>query len=53
MVLGDQFSVKVKDSPTVFNEADFSDLWAEYDDNISGLATVEGQKFDIVRAKDK
>lgn len=39
-VMNDQFSVKVKDSPTVFHEADFSDLWAEYDDAISGLATV-------------
>ncbi len=27
----DQFSVQVKDSDTVFHNADFSDLWAEYD----------------------
>lgn len=38
--LQDQFSVHVKDSTTVFQNADFSDLWAEYDDKISGLAQV-------------
>jgi hypothetical protein len=53
VIMPDQFIVKVKDSPTIFQEADFSDLWAEYDEVISGLATVEGQKFEIVRSKDK
>jgi hypothetical protein len=53
VVLKDQFAVKVKDSATTFTEADFSDLWAEYDDGISGLAQVEDAKFDIVRSKEK
>lgn len=51
--LQDQFAVKVKDSSTTFDNADFSDLWAEYDDQISGLAQVEQQKLEVVRGKDK
>lgn len=53
VVMTDQFLVKVKDSATVFPDADFSDLWAEYDDATSDLATVDEQKFDIVKTKDK
>ena len=49
--LRDQFWVKIKDSPTVFENADFSDLWAEYDEHVSGLATVEQQKLDVVKGK--
>jgi hypothetical protein len=51
VILEDQFSVKIKDSPTVCHKADFTDLWAEYDEVISGLATIEQQKFDLVRSK--
>lgn len=53
VVLKDQFNVKAKGSGNTFEEADFSDLWAEYDDGIDGLVQVEDAKFDIVRSKDK
>lgn len=51
VVLKDQYTVKVRDSSTVFHEADFSDTWGEYDDNISDLAQVDEQKLDVVRSK--
>lgn len=53
IVMNDIFTVKVKESGTIFENADFSDLWCEYDDKISGVAQVEEQKFDIVRSKEK
>ena len=51
--LGDYFKVKVRDSPGEFDEADFTDLWAEYDDTLGEVAQVEEQKLEIVRNKDK
>lgn len=49
----DVFTVKVKDSDTVFENADFSDLWCEYDEKISGVAQIEEQAFEIVPCKEK
>ena len=53
VVMKDQFSVKVKDSPTVFHEADFSDLWTDYDEVLDGLATVKQQNFASARGNEK
>jgi len=40
VLMTDIFVVKVKESGTVFENADFGDLWCEYDDKISGVAQV-------------
>lgn len=47
------FTVKVRGSSNAFQEADFSDLWCEYDDTISAVVQVEDAKFDIVVSKEK
>lgn len=49
--MGDYFSVHVKGSNEVFGNADFNDLWCEYDENISAVAQVEDPKLDIARLK--
>jgi hypothetical protein len=41
VVMGDYFKVSVKGSNTVFDNPDFTDLWCEYDENISAVAQVE------------
>lgn len=51
--MSNYFTVKVRGSSNSFQEADFSDLWCEYDDNISAVAQVEDAKFDIVLSKEK
>jgi hypothetical protein len=53
VVMGEYFNVSVKGSNTVFDNADFTDLWCEYDENISAVAQVEDPKLDVVRSKDK
>lgn len=50
-IMGDYFSVHVKGSNAVFDNADFNDLWCEYDENISAVAQVEDPKLDIARLK--
>lgn len=49
--MGDYFSVHVRGSNAVFDNADFNDLWCEYDENISAVAQVEDPKLDIARLK--
>ena len=53
MPLGDYFKVKAKDSPGEYEEADFTDLWAEYDETLGEVVQVEEQKVEIIRAKEK
>jgi hypothetical protein len=43
----------VKGSNAVFPNADFTDLWCEYDENISGVAQVEDPKLDVIKTKEK
>ena len=38
--IGDFFTVYAKGSDSVFEGADFTDLWAEYDEKTSNVAQV-------------
>jgi hypothetical protein len=51
--MGEYFNVEVKDSGTIFEKADFTDLWCEYDDKISAVAQVEEPKLEVVRSREK
>lgn len=51
--MNDYFNVSARGSNTVFENADFSDLWAEYDEAISAVVQVEDPRLDIVKSKDK
>ncbi len=53
VLIGDYFTVHAKGSDTVFESADFSDLWAQYDEKTSSVAQVEDPKLDLILFKAK